>query len=97
MDPNGLQVDPLFRAKQQLDSQESDALTYDTLSVMDYQNVIEEGLPSLLESQYQHFFDLFAVEEDSPAVDRGTNLPLDWDDVVDVNDGKPDIGAWELD
>ena len=97
MDLNGFQRDPLFRAKQQLDSDESDALAYDTLSVMDYQNVIEEGLPSLLESQYQRFFDLFAVEEYSPAVDRGTNLPLDWDDVVQVNDGKPDIGAWELD
>lgn len=97
MDPNGLQVDPLFRAKQQLDSEESDAMSYDTLSVMDYRDVTEEGLTSLLESQYQRFFDLFAVEEYSPAVDRGTNLPLDWDDVVQVIDGKPDIGAWELD
>jgi hypothetical protein len=96
IDPNGLQVDPLFRARQQLDSQESDALTYDTLSVMDYHDVIEQGLTSLLESQYQRFFDLFAVEEYSPAVDRGMNLPLDWDDVVQVNDGEPDIGAWEL-
>jgi len=49
-----------------------------------------------LESQSQLLFDLFAVEEYSPAVDRGTNLPPDWDDVVQVNDGKPDIGAWEL-
>lgn len=97
MDPNGLQMDPFFRAKQLLDDPDSDALAYDTLSVMDYYDVIAEGLPSLLESQYQRFFDLFAVEEYSPAVDRGMNLPSDWEDVVQINDGKPDIGAWELD
>lgn len=97
LDPHGLQTDPKFRAKQQLNGQEPEAQPYDMLSVMDYQNVIEEGLPGLLESQFERFFELFAVEEESPAVNRGTNLPLDWHDVIQVRDGEPDIGAWEID
>jgi len=97
LDHHGLQADPIFRAKQQLDGEELDAPPYDTLSVMDYQDVIEGGLPRLLEAQFQRFFGLFAVEEGSLAVDRGTQLPLDWADVVQVRDGRPDIGAWESD
>ena len=96
LDPHGLQADPLFRAKQQLDGEESETMPYDTLSVMDYRDVIEEGLPGLLEAQFRRFYELFAVEEDSPAVDAGTPLPLEWADMALIHDGKPDIGTWEI-
>ncbi len=97
LDPHGLQADALFRAKQQLEGEELDAMPYDTLSVMDYRDVIEEGLSGLLESQFQRFFELFAVADESAAVDRGTQLPVEWPDVAQIRDGKPDIGAWEID
>ncbi len=97
LDSHGLQDDPLFLAKQQLDREEIDAMAYDTLSVMDYRDVIKGGLPNLHGAQRDRLSRMFTVAATSAAVDRGTQLPPDWPDVVLVRDGKPDIGAWELD
>ncbi len=97
LDSHGFQADPLFRAKWQLDGDEPDTQPYDTLSVMDYRDVIEAGLPSLLAVQFQRSYELFAVQQESLAIGRGAPLPADWPDTVDVQDGKPDIGAWEMD
>jgi hypothetical protein len=96
LDLHGLQADPLFRGGQIPHADEPNASPYDTLSVADYRIVVAEGLSGPLDAQFERFFDLFAVTPASPAVDRGTSLPADWDDVVEVRDGKPDIGAWEI-
>ncbi|MBN1507144.1 MAG: hypothetical protein JW955_09885 [Sedimentisphaerales bacterium] len=96
LDPHGLQVSPMFCGDLQLDEM-TDMTPYDTLSTMDYRDVIRAGLSHLLAAQCRRFFEVFAVEKESPAVDSGARLPSDWPDAVPVLDSKPDIGAWETD
>lgn len=96
LDPHGLQADPAFREPPLLDAGTLGTAPYDTLSVMDYGNVLQTGLPRLLEAQVQRFWNVFAPEEGSPAKDRGTRLPAGWPEVVQVRDGKPDLGAVEI-
>ena len=96
LDPHGLEADPLFHLTLTSDNVETLVADYDTVSDMNYIDVAETGLAPLLEVQFDRFADLFGLDEESPARDRGTTLPSDWPDVVEIGDNAPDMGAWEV-
>jgi len=95
LDPHGLQADPMLGLERSQQTPETAISRYDTLSMMDYRDVISVGLEHLLDQQFARFADLFGVEAGSPAVDRGVHLPSEWPDVVDAVGAAPDMGAWE--
>jgi len=95
IEPHGIQADPLLANRAEFEKADLAKLGYDRLSTMDYRKIIQEGYEKLFRKQFDELYNLFALSEDSLAIDRGTPIPKDWPDLSVVKDGKPDIGAIE--
>jgi len=85
LDTHGLEANPGFTG--------IDIETLDSISKMDYQDVIDQGYMVVFRNAFEDMYEnTFGVGQDSPAINRGT--VLSWPDSVNLND-LPDIGHIE--
>ena len=95
LDPNSLYADPNFLNGSLFINADVSRMRLDNISTMNYEEIIHTGYNELYLSHFNPLYNLFALTEGSPAIDRGEDLPDNWPDIVEITDQLIDIGAHE--
>jgi hypothetical protein len=97
IEPRGFQADPCFENSDIIKNADVKKFNRDKFSFMDYRDVRKKGYAKLFKKSFAKLYNFFALEKDSPAINKGVKIPDEWPHTGIVKDSAPDIGAFEFD